>query len=538
MRPVRVIMDPDLGRYPMVWAAAGLPTAVFPVPPATLRMLADAHGRPDRRGAAGRETIRQPQAPTGSTRPPTAADDAPSRATRPSPTPAGCAPAGAGAAAARAPAVFALSEAGGTLIDLGAARRGRSRCRCAGPSSGSRVRAARGRPASPRRSTTSRRRCYWDTAGLLVVEYGFHAYGLDARPATRAGSTARRRRSSPCSGRRGCAHVVVQAELETFAIEPDGTVAWRIAHSDVVTAAELVGGRLVLTELRRPGQRARPATGRAAAERARHAVARCGRPVDNRGRSRQNLVDSRHCPARPARPTVDPSPEGPSDTNGGDRINAHVSGRFLRAFSLSARYHPAVTPLLLVLAGLVALAVGVARAAVVRAALPRRSAARRRRRRCPSPRPSAGRVGRRRATSGSPAGSTPTPDFEDDAHRPLVFCAGRGSSSATGRDWRRSTISARRCRSRSARASTASRSIDADPRRGPRRHARANRSGPRATSPTARRRDRPDRRSGCASSRSRRSSTPSSSASRPTPRARPDRRRSRPAAGAHDPRAR
>lgn len=41
-RRVRVIMDPDLGRYPIVWAAAGLPRAVFPVPPATLRMLADA----------------------------------------------------------------------------------------------------------------------------------------------------------------------------------------------------------------------------------------------------------------------------------------------------------------------------------------------------------------------------------------------------------------------------------------------------------------------------------------------------------------
>ena len=41
-RPVRVIMDPDLGRYPVVWAAAGLPTAVFPVPPATLRVLANA----------------------------------------------------------------------------------------------------------------------------------------------------------------------------------------------------------------------------------------------------------------------------------------------------------------------------------------------------------------------------------------------------------------------------------------------------------------------------------------------------------------
>jgi len=41
-RPVRVIMDPDLGRYPVVWAAAGLPTAVFPVPPDTLRALTDA----------------------------------------------------------------------------------------------------------------------------------------------------------------------------------------------------------------------------------------------------------------------------------------------------------------------------------------------------------------------------------------------------------------------------------------------------------------------------------------------------------------
>ena len=41
-RPVRVIMDPDLGRFPVVWAAAGTPTAVFPVPPATLRTIANA----------------------------------------------------------------------------------------------------------------------------------------------------------------------------------------------------------------------------------------------------------------------------------------------------------------------------------------------------------------------------------------------------------------------------------------------------------------------------------------------------------------
>jgi prolyl-tRNA editing enzyme YbaK/EbsC (Cys-tRNA(Pro) deacylase) len=41
-RPLRAIMDPDLGRYTTVWAAAGLSTAVFEVPPATLRILANA----------------------------------------------------------------------------------------------------------------------------------------------------------------------------------------------------------------------------------------------------------------------------------------------------------------------------------------------------------------------------------------------------------------------------------------------------------------------------------------------------------------
>jgi prolyl-tRNA editing enzyme YbaK/EbsC (Cys-tRNA(Pro) deacylase) len=39
---VRVVMDPDLGSYETVWAAAGLPTAVFPVAPATLVTLANA----------------------------------------------------------------------------------------------------------------------------------------------------------------------------------------------------------------------------------------------------------------------------------------------------------------------------------------------------------------------------------------------------------------------------------------------------------------------------------------------------------------
>jgi prolyl-tRNA editing enzyme YbaK/EbsC (Cys-tRNA(Pro) deacylase) len=41
-RPVRIVMDPDLGRFQTVWAAAGTGTAVFPVPPGTLRTLANA----------------------------------------------------------------------------------------------------------------------------------------------------------------------------------------------------------------------------------------------------------------------------------------------------------------------------------------------------------------------------------------------------------------------------------------------------------------------------------------------------------------
>lgn len=39
---IRVVMDPDLGRYQIVWAAAGTNAAVFPVPPGTLRALANA----------------------------------------------------------------------------------------------------------------------------------------------------------------------------------------------------------------------------------------------------------------------------------------------------------------------------------------------------------------------------------------------------------------------------------------------------------------------------------------------------------------
>lgn len=42
VRPIRTVMDPELGRYPLVWAAAGTGSAVFSTPPVTLRVLANA----------------------------------------------------------------------------------------------------------------------------------------------------------------------------------------------------------------------------------------------------------------------------------------------------------------------------------------------------------------------------------------------------------------------------------------------------------------------------------------------------------------
>lgn len=161
----------------------------------------------------------------------------------------------------QAAAVFALSEAGGTLIDHGG---------LAGPDPDSRCRAEL-RLDGPGGAWTARfastindepAAALWDTAGQLVVKYGFHAYGLEARTGVLAWS---HRSATPilavfASSR--LRHVIVQAEIETFAIEADGAVAWRIAHSDVVTGAELVGGHLVLTSYTGQVNALDPATGR------------------------------------------------------------------------------------------------------------------------------------------------------------------------------------------------------------------------------------------------------------------------------------
>ena len=108
---------------------------------------------------------------------------------------------------------------------------------------------------------------------LARLRYQYSKLGqwLDKPPADPVDRAVVKPREAPIEGEGGLValfgssrwrNVVVQAEIETFAIDPDGTVAWRVAHSDVVTAAELVGGRLVLTGFDGQVNALDPATGR------------------------------------------------------------------------------------------------------------------------------------------------------------------------------------------------------------------------------------------------------------------------------------
>ena len=157
--------------------------------------------------------------------------------------------------------VFALTEAGGPLTDLGtlAVPDPDSRCRAevrvetpAGPWTVRLASTISDRPAG----------LLWDAEQLLLLSYGFHVYAFAARSGELRWS---HRSASPVVAVLGSSrlpHVLVQAEVETFAIEPGGEVAWRVAHSDVVTAVELVGGRLVLTSFDGQVRALDPRTGR------------------------------------------------------------------------------------------------------------------------------------------------------------------------------------------------------------------------------------------------------------------------------------
>ncbi len=160
-------------------------------------------------------------------------------------------------------AVFALTETGGPLTDHG---------ELAGPDPDGRCRAEM-RVETPSGPWTVRLASLisdepagllWDTEGQLVVKYGFHVYAFEARTGALGWS---HRSASPVLvvlGSSRLPHVLVQAEIETFAIEADGEVAWRVAHSDVVTAAELIGGHLVLTSFDGQVRALDPLTGRGA----------------------------------------------------------------------------------------------------------------------------------------------------------------------------------------------------------------------------------------------------------------------------------
>ena len=159
------------------------------------------------------------------------------------------------------PAVFALSEAGGTLVDHGPLVSAdpealcRAELRIDGPGGAWTARFAstiHDEPAA----------LVWDDHGLLVVKYGFHTYAFEARSGELRWSHRSATPLLAVFGSPRLAHVVVQSEIETFALEPDGTVAWRIAHSDVVTEADMVGGRLVLTSFSGAVTAIDPSTGR------------------------------------------------------------------------------------------------------------------------------------------------------------------------------------------------------------------------------------------------------------------------------------
>ncbi len=163
-----------------------------------------------------------------------------------------------------AAAVFALSEVGaetadhGTLAGTDPDALCRAEVRVETPAGTWAVRLASrigGEPAT----------FAWDTASELVVAYGFLAYAFDTRSGhlrwtLRSGTPIVAILGSPRLG-----HVIVQSEVETFAVAADGEVVWRVAHSDVVTAAALVGGRLVLTGYGGEAAALDPATGRASA---------------------------------------------------------------------------------------------------------------------------------------------------------------------------------------------------------------------------------------------------------------------------------
>lgn len=150
------------------------------------------------------------------------------------------------AGSGRASEVFALSEASGELHDYG---------QLADPDPDRQCRAEL-RVEAPTGPWTARfasvvwdepQGVLWDTAGLLLVKYGFRLYALASRSGELAWSQGSGTPTLAVLASSRLDHVLLQTELETIALSTDGEVVWRAAHSDVITDAQLTAGRLDLT---------------------------------------------------------------------------------------------------------------------------------------------------------------------------------------------------------------------------------------------------------------------------------------------------
>ena len=142
-------------------------------------------------------------------------------------------------------AVFGLSEGGGDLTDHAElaggdpARMCRAELRVEGP-----LGTWTARFASP--VFDEPRGLMWDTEAQLVVKYGFRVYGLAGRTGELRWSHLSGTPIVAVLGSPRLDHVIVQSEVETVAIDGAGEVRWRVAHGDVIAAAELTAGVLTL----------------------------------------------------------------------------------------------------------------------------------------------------------------------------------------------------------------------------------------------------------------------------------------------------
>jgi hypothetical protein len=142
--------------------------------------------------------------------------------------------------------VFALSEVGGSLVDHAPlaggdpARMCRAELRVEGP-----LGTWTARFASPVYDEPAG--LLWDAEALLIVTYGFVAYALGSRTGELRWSHGSGTPLVAVLGSTRLPHVILQSEVETMALDPGGQVVWRVAHREVIEAAELMAGRLVLT---------------------------------------------------------------------------------------------------------------------------------------------------------------------------------------------------------------------------------------------------------------------------------------------------